>query len=129
MRGPAEDSTLPEPTGPEDERFVYHLTPAARQLLAEHERATGEPLHQPAAPAAEVADAVDRETRRRRRRARSRRARRRGRRFVTISSRWSGDEHVPALRISGKWLRRAGFDRAQEFVITVRHRQLVIDAM
>jgi hypothetical protein len=129
MRGPSEDSTLLQPTGREDEPFVYHLTPAARQLLAEHERATGEPLHQPAAPAAEVADAVDRESCRRRRRARSRHARRRGRRFGTISSRWSGTEHVPALRLSGKWLRRAGFDQAQEFEITVREGQLVIDAL
>jgi hypothetical protein len=129
MRGPAEDSTPPEPTGPEDERFVYHLTPEGQQVLAEHERATGERLHEPAAPATEVADAVDRETRRRRRQARAQRARRRGRRFGTVSYRWCGEEYVPALRVSGKWLRRAGFDRQQEFEITVRDRQLVIDAL
>lgn len=129
MSGPAEDSTLPEPTGPEDERFVYNLTPEGQQVLAEHERATGARLHEPAAPATEVADAVDRETRRRRRKARAQRARRRGRRFGTISHRWSGNDYVPSLRISGKWLRRAGFDQQQEFEITVRNGQLVIEAL
>jgi hypothetical protein len=41
MSVPAEHSTnLPEPTGPTDDRFVYHLEPAGLQALAEYEAAT-----------------------------------------------------------------------------------------
>jgi hypothetical protein len=129
MRGPAEDSTLPDPTGPEDEHFVYHLTPAAEQLLAEHARATGTELHRPAARAADVPDAAAREVRRRGRRARTRRARQRGRRFGTISYRRLASGQVPYLRLSGDWLRRAGFDQEQEFEITVGEGRLVIEAV
>ena len=31
---------LPEPSGPTDERFVYHLTPEAERVLAEAQAAT-----------------------------------------------------------------------------------------
>jgi hypothetical protein len=129
MRGPAEDSTLPAPTHPDDEPFVYHLTPAAHELLAEHERATGTELLRPAARAADVPDEAARKLRRRRRQARARRARQRGRRFGTISYRRLPCGRVPYLRLSGDWLRRAGFDQEQEFEITVGHGRLLIEAL
>jgi hypothetical protein len=129
MRGPTEHSTLPDTSGPTNEQFVYHLTPAAQQFLAEHEQATGAQLHRPAARLAEVTEAAEREARHRRRKARAERARRRGKRFGTISYRWREGEYVPLLRLSGKWLRRAGFDQQQEFEITVRAGRLVIEAL
>jgi hypothetical protein len=71
MRGPTEHSTLPDTSGPTNEPFVYHLTPAAQQLLAEHEQANGTELHRPAARFAEVTKAAEREARLRRRKARA----------------------------------------------------------
>ena len=37
MRGRETQSTLPAPTGPEDDRFVYHLTEVGRKVLAEQQ--------------------------------------------------------------------------------------------
>jgi hypothetical protein len=130
MSGPVEHSTnLPEPTGPTDDRFVYHLEPAGLQALAEYEAATGEQLHHPAAPYSEVREAVDREQTRRRRVALRREAKRNGHRIATIHYRWDGKKKLPLLRLSGQWLHDAGFPLGQELEITVHERQLVIDAV
>jgi len=130
MRGHAKNSTnLPEPTGPTDERFVYHLTPEGRQVLADHEKATGEQLHLPAARSAEVAEAVEREQRRRQHEARREAAKRNGHRFGTITYRWRGEKQVPELRVSGLWLEDAGFGLGQEFEVSVCKGRLLIVAV
>jgi len=130
MRGPAQHSTnLPEPSGPTDERFVYHLTPAGQEVLAEHERSTGEQFHLPAAPLSDVAAAVEREERRRRHEARREAAKSDGRRFGTVSYRWKNEKRFPQLRVSGQWLQEAGFDLGQEFEIIVNDGRLIIDAL
>ena len=126
MRGRTEDcSSLPEPTGPTDDRFVYRLTPEGKQILADHEAATGEQLHFPAARASEIAEAVGLETTRRRRAE----AKANGRRLGTISYRWKNDKRFPLLRLSGDWLDEAGFALGQQFEVTVHDRQLTIDAV
>ena len=126
MDGPTQHSTnLPEPSGPADERFVYRLTPTGRQILADHEAATGQQLHLPAARVDEIAEAVAAEqTRRRRAEAKSN-----GRRLGTISYRWKNDKRFPLLRLSGDWLDEAGFALGRQFEITVNDRQLIIDAV
>ena len=130
MRGPVDHSTNePRSVDPAGDGFVYHLTSTAHQLLAEHEQSSGKRLHRPAARTADLADAADREAKRQRREALRRRARRRGRRFGTVSYRWRETQYLPALRVSGKWLRRAGFDIGQEFEITVDEGQLIIEAV
>jgi DNA-binding PadR family transcriptional regulator len=126
MSGPVQDSTnLPEPSGPTDDRFVYSLTPAGRQILARHEAATGEQLHQPAARTEEITEAVDRETARRRRAE----AKRNGRRFGTVSYRMNGEKLRPLLRLSGDWLDESGFAVGRQFEVTANDRQLVIDVV
>jgi hypothetical protein len=130
MDGPAEHSTnLPEPTGPTDDRFVYHLEPAGLRALADFEAATGQRLHHPAAPYSEVREAVDREQTRRRRVTLRRKAKRNGRRFGTISYRWNGKKKLPHLRLSGQWLHDAGFGVGRELEITVAEGRLVIEAV
>ena len=141
MRGPTDQSINPQPVnppappcataapGPASEEYVYHLTPAAQSLLAEHERSTGAVLHRPAVPAVEVVESEAREAKRRRRKLLRRRARRRGRRLGTISYRWRGDEYRPLLRLSGKWLARTGFPIGQEFEVVVEEGRLVLEAV
>lgn len=130
MRGPAKNSTnLPEPTGPTDERFVYHLTPEGQQVLADQEKATGEQLHLPAARFAEVAEAVEREQRRRRHEERREAARSNGHRLGTITYRWRGVKQVPELRISGLWLQNAGFEMGKEVEITVGDGRLIVEVV
>jgi hypothetical protein len=55
--------------------------------------------------------------------------RQRGRRLSTISYRRLASGRVPYLRLSGDWLRRAGFDQEQELEITVGEGRLVIEAL
>jgi hypothetical protein len=136
MRGPTDQSTNPPAPPrataapcPAAADYVYHLTPAAQSLLAEHERSTGAVLHRRAVPAAEVAASEAREAKRRRRKLLRRRAHSRGRRLGSISYRWCGGENRPLLRLSGKWLARAGFPIGQEFEVAVEEGRLVLEAV
>lgn len=129
MHGPTQNSSsLPAPAGPTDDGFVYRLAPAAKQILSEHQNG-GAPLFEPAAPLSEVREAVDAETRRRRREHLYRRARQRGRRLGTISSLWRGRKRQPFLRLSGEWLRDAGFDAGRHFEVAVEEGRLVIEGV
>ena len=57
-------------------------------------------------------------------------ARAKGHRFGTICCRFRGYRRVvPDLRISGDWLKRAGFDRGQHYEIEVREGRLTIRAV
>jgi hypothetical protein len=123
----ATDAALPEPTGPEDERFVYHLEPKALRLLAEH--AGGEELARPAVRVADVAEAIDAEERLRRRRRHYREARRRDRRFATVSHCTRGSRRLPLVRLTGQWLREAGFDVGQEYEVEVGEGRLILEAL
>lgn len=130
MSGPTQHSTNPpKPSGPTDERFVYHLTDEGRRVLAEHEGTTGEQLHLPAARYTEIAEAAEREQRRQEREALVEQAKSNGHRLGTISYRWRNEKQFPLLRLSGDWLREAGFDLGQHFQITVNDRQLIIDVV
>ena len=44
----------------------------------------------------------------------------------TVCYRYRGERPVPALRLSGQWLERAGFDRGQKFQIQVHTGRLTI---
>ena len=125
MSGPTQHATLPEPSGPTDERFVYSLTPEGRKILEEHEATTGEQLHIPSARVSEIFEATERETLRRRRAE----AKANGRRFGTISYRMKGETLRPRLRLSGNWLAEAGFARGQHFEVAVHERELIIEAV
>ena len=129
MRGRTQDcSSLPEPTGPTDDRFVYRLTPKGKRILTE-QQATHGPLFEPAARLTEIREAVDAESRRRRRTDLARQARARGHRLGTISSLWKGKKRRPALRLTGDWLREAGFDEGRHFEIAAEDGRLVIEAV
>ena len=123
--GPAASAAaaLPEPTGPTDDRFVYRLTPQALHILAEH--GAGEELAHPAARITDAAEAIEAESKRRRRCE----ARRRGRRLATISHCTRGSQRLPLLRLSGNWLREAGFDLGQEYEVEVGEGRLTLEAM
>jgi hypothetical protein len=131
------EPALPEPASPAADRYVFHLSPAAEHLLAEAQarRArdgndSGEaPLYRPAARLSEIAEAVTDEDRRQRRIHLARAARRRGRRLGTISTRSWGAAPSPYLRLSGQWLRDAGFQMGQHFEVEVGEERLTIEAV
>jgi hypothetical protein len=52
------------------------------------------------------------------------------RRTLTVSALHAGDgrSEVPWLRLSGDWLRRAGFEPGAKYVVTVERGRLVLEA-
>jgi len=122
-----EPTAQPQPPRPPEDRFVYRLTPKALQVLREHE--PGAPLAEPVARTADVEEAIDAEAERRRRRHRYREARDRGRRLGTVSRRHLRGERLPLIRLSGKWLRAAGFDLGQEFEVKIAEGRLVLEVL
>jgi hypothetical protein len=122
----SESTSLPEPSGPADDRFVYQLTKEGKEALEEYERATGTSTHTRAAPLAAVAAEVRKEERRQRRKERTRKARESGHRFGTVCGRWREGVTVPDLRISGAWLRQVGFDVGREYEVAITNGRLTI---
>jgi len=130
MCGRGNDSTsLPEPSGPIDERFVYRLTVEGKKALEECERSNGKPAYSKARCTSEVAEALAADARRESKRQRRRQARQRGLRLGTVSSRWRDGRRFPELRMTGRWLEDAGFDLGQEYEIAVAAGRLTIQAL
>lgn len=130
MCGRSNDSTsLPEPSGPFDERFVYRLTAEGKKILDEHARSNGKPAFTEARCTAAVADAIESEDRLERKRQRRKSARKRGVRFGTVCGRWRDDRRRPDLRMTGRWLEQAGFDLGQEYEVEVEAGKLTILAV
>ena len=71
----------------------------------------------------------DLQARREERSARAKVAQAKGRRLATICGRWQETGRVPDLRLSGKWLREAGFDLGQRFEVEVEAGKLTIRAV
>ena len=130
MCGRINDSTsLPEPSGPIDERFVYRLTAEGKKALEDCERSTGKPAYSRACCTSEIAEALDSEARRQGKRQRRKEARQRGVRLGTVSSRWRDGRPLPELRMTGRWLEAAGFDLGREYEVEVVAGKLTIQAL
>ena len=129
MCGRGTDSTsLPEPSGPIDERFVYRLTDEGKKALEDCERSNGKPAFSKARCTSEVAEALASEAQRESQRQRRKQARQRGARLGTVCSRWRDGRRLPELRMTGRWLQDAGFDLAQEYEVDVSLGKLTIQA-
>jgi hypothetical protein len=119
-------TSLPDPSGPFDDRFVYRLTDEGKKVLAEHERSNGKPAFSQARCTSAVAEALDAEARRERQRQRSKDAWARGVRAGTICARWRDGGEVPELRLAGRWLEDTGFGLGQEYEVEVGIGRLII---
>jgi Toxin SymE, type I toxin-antitoxin system len=95
----------PDPLSAEDHRLL-ELHEQAAESVALHEEARGEEL-----------------------RGRRQRARAAGRRAGTVSARWQPAGAAPYLRLSGRWLRAAGFEVGRGVEVEVRSGKLVIRAV
>ncbi len=123
-----ESISLPEPSGPTDEQFVYQLTEAGLKVLQEHAAATGTAAYARAVPVVAVAGVLRAEERRRQRAEQARRARDNGRRPGTVSAlqRDGAAVPVPCMRIAGEWLRQVGFDIGCGYEVAVDSGRLTI---
>jgi len=126
-------STLParnaRPAGPFDERFVYRVTTEGKKALAEYERANGKPAYTKARRTPAVAEALDAEDWRERKRRRKKEARKRGLRLQTVYGRSRAGRKFPDLRMTGRWLERAGFPLGQEYEVEVEAGRLTLRAI
>jgi hypothetical protein len=122
-------SSLPEPSGPFDERFAYGLTEEGRRALAASRPSNGKPRTVNARIAAAVAEALESEARREQKRGPRRAAGARGARLGTVCGRWRHTRRMPDLRLSGKWLEHAGFHLGQEYEVEVQPGRLTIQAI
>ncbi|HSL82492.1 MAG TPA: SymE family type I addiction module toxin [Thermoanaerobaculia bacterium] len=113
-------------SGPFDDRFGYRVTEEGMKALAEYERAHGKPAFTKEPLPASVAEPLATEARRVRKRRRRKIARSRGRRLLTVCGRWQGGREVPDLRMTGRWLERAGFDLGQEYEVQVEAGRLTL---
>ena len=130
MCGRSNDSTsLPEPSGPIDERFVYRLTAEGKKALEDCERSNGKPAYSKARCTSEVAEALDTDARREGKRQRRKQARQRGVRLGTVCSRWRDGRRLPEVRLTGRWLEEAGFDLGREYEVDVADGKLTIQAV
>ncbi len=131
MRSRKRQSTNPPPPaagGPAEQALTYDDR-ILKEILDAHERATGFRLDMQELRDSAVAAELDRVARRARKRARAREARAAGRRSLTVCGRWTGRTRIPDLRMSGWWLRAAGFDLGQAYEVEVLAGTLVIRAV
>jgi toxic protein SymE len=130
MCGRSSDSTsLPEPSGPFDERFVYRLTPEGKKALEACRCSNGKPAFTRVPCTSEVAEALESEARREGKRQRRRQARQRGVRLGTVCGRWRNGRRRPDLRMTGRWLEEAGFRLGREYEVEVEAGKLTIQAL
>jgi Toxin SymE, type I toxin-antitoxin system len=130
MCGRSSDSTsLPEPSGPFDERFVYRLTPEGKKALEARRRANGNPPFTKVPCTSEVAEVLESVARREGKRRRRKQARQRGMRLGTVCGRWRNGRRLPDLRMTGCWLEEAGFGLGQEYEVEVGAAKITIRAL
>ncbi len=131
MRSRKGHSTNPPPpaaAGPCEPALSYDDR-ILKEILDAHERATGVRLDMQDLRESAVAAALDQAARRARKRARAREAHAAGHRSLTVCGRWSGTARIPDLRLSGWWLRAAGFDLGQACEVEVLAGTLVVRAV
>jgi len=77
----------------------------------------------------DLAESIETEAWQENKRRRRKEARHRGCRLLTVCGRWQAGKRIPDIRLSGLWLRKAGFDLGQEFEVKVEAGALTIRAV
>ena len=126
MRTWKDFTSLPEPSGHIDERFVYRLTAEGKKALEQCERCNGKPAYSKARCTSEVAEALEADAWREGKRQRRKEARQPGVRLGTVTSQWRDGRRFPEVRMTGRWLEEAGFELGREYEIGVEAGRLTI---
>lgn len=123
MCRPTRDSTTaPAPSGPTDERIVYHLTDAGRRALQAASPRCTESSVSASAPTDGAANDGSAQDDRHEQDDEPAPERHR----LTVCGRWRHNSRVPDLRMTGLWLRKAGFDLGQKYEVQVEEGRLVV---
>jgi len=125
----SDSSIPPQLLGRLDQPCGYRVTEEGLKALAEYEERHGKAVLEAVPLPSEVVEAFDDKARREGRRQRRKEARKRGLRVLTVCGRWRSDRRIPDLRLTGLWLRDAGFDLGQEFEVEVQAGALTLRAV
>jgi hypothetical protein len=122
-------TTPPELFGFADQPCGDRVTEAGLKALAEYEERNGEAVVEEVALPDEVAEALETEAWQDRRQQHREDARERGHRLLTVCGKWRGGRRIPDIRLTGLWLRNAGFDLGQSIEVEVEAGALTIRAL
>ncbi len=122
-------TTPPELFGFADQPCGYRVTEAGLKSLAEYEERHGESVVEEMALPDEVAEALAIEAWQDRRQQHREDARDRGNRLLTVCGKWRGGRRIQDIRLTGLWLRNAGFDLGRSIEVEVEAGALTIRAI
>jgi len=125
----SDSTTPPELTNLVGQPCGYRVTEEGLKALEEYARIHGKEAVEAVPLPNELAEQVEAEAWRERKRRRRKEVRERGHRLLTVCGRWRARRRVPDIRLSGLWLRSAGFDFGQELEIEVEDGALTIRAI
>jgi len=125
----SDSTTPPELFGFPNQPCGYRVTEAGLKALAEYEERNGQAVVEEVALPGEVAEALEAEAWQDRRQRQRKKARERGHRLLTVCGRWRGSRRIPDIRMSGVWLKEAGFDLGQTIEVEVEAGALTIRAI
>jgi len=125
----SDSTTPPELTHLLNQPCGYRVTREGLKALEEYEKLHGKAAVEAVPLPTELAESIEAEAWRERKRRRRKEVRDRGHRLLTVCGRWRGRRRVPDVRLSGLWLRSAGFDFGQELEVEVEDGALTIRAI
>jgi len=125
----SDSTTPPELTNLLGQPCGYRVTEEGLKALEEYARIHGKEAVEAVPLPSALAEQVEAEAWLERKRRRRKEARQRGRRLLTVCGRWQASRRIPDIRLSGLWLRSAGFDLGQELEVEVEAGRLTLRAV
>lgn len=128
-RSRSDSTTPPELAHLLNQPCGYRVTVEGLKALEEYEKLHGKAAVEAVPLPTELAESIEAEAWRQEKRRRRKEVRERGHRLLTVCGRWRAKRRVPDIRLSGLWLRSAGFDFGQELEVEVENGALTIRAI
>jgi len=107
----------------------YRVTEEGLKALEEYAKVHGKAAVEAVPLSGDVAETIEAEAWREHKRRRRKQVRQRGHRPLTVCGRQQAGRRVPDIRLSGLWLKNAGFDLGQELEVEVEAGALTIRAV
>jgi len=107
----------------------YRVTEEGLKALEEYAKVHGKAAVEAVPLSGDVAETIEAEAWQEHKRRHRKEVRQRGHRLLTVCGRRQADRRVPDIRLSGLWLKSAGFDLGQELEVEVEAGALTIRAV
>ena len=107
----------------------YRVTEEGLKALEEYAKVHGKAAVEAVPLSGDLAETIEAEAWREHKRRRRKEVRQRGHRPLTVCGRQQAGRRVPDIRLSGLWLKSAGFDLGQELEVEVEAGALTVRAV